>query len=65
MKAMGMRRSDNREFKTAEQLVPRQGLLEVCSRGPGWAAALTMPCAGTAPVHWLPSPPLRLSLQAI
>jgi hypothetical protein len=42
-----------------------QGLLEVCPCRPGWAAAPTVSCAGTAPVLWLPSPPLRLTLQAI
>jgi hypothetical protein len=43
----------------------RQSLLEVCPGSPGRAAASTVPCAGTAPDHWLLSPPPRLSLQAI
>ena len=42
-----------------------QGLLEVCPSSPGWGAAPTVSCAGTAPDPWPPSPPPRLLLQAI
>ena len=42
-----------------------QGLLEVCLNSPGWVAAPTLYCAGTAPDPWPPSPPARLLMQAI
>ena len=42
-----------------------QGLLEVCLNSPGWVAAPTLYCAGTAPDPWPPSPPPRLLMQAI
>ena len=48
-----------------EELRRYQGLLEVCLNSPGWVAAPTLYCAGTAPDPWPPSPPPRLLMQAI
>ena len=42
-----------------------QGLLEVCPSSPGSAISPTVPCAGTAPESWPPSPPTRQLPQAI
>ena len=47
------------------QPMDTQGLLEVCLNSPGWVAAPTLYCAGTAPDPWPPSPPPRLLMQAI
>ena len=53
------------EVLPASEKVPDQSLLEVSLGSAGWAAALTVPCAGTASGLWLPSPLLRKSLQEI
>jgi hypothetical protein len=42
-----------------------QGLLEVCLSSPGWGAAPTVLCTGTAPDPWPRSPPPLLLLQPI
>ena len=42
-----------------------QGLLEVCLNSPGWVAAPTLYCEGTAPDPWPPIPPPRLLMQEI